>query len=178
VGYVGRLVEQKGVDLLLQALSGLAGVWRAYILGSGPEGDALKAQTRQLGLADRVSFDPWIPSVEMPGYYRQLDALVVPSRTRPNWKEQFGRVLIEAMACGVPVVGSDSGEIPHVIGDAGLIFPEGNPQALQGALERLLKDPDLCADLARRGQERVSTHYTQAQIAGQTYQVYQSILRA
>ena len=178
LGYVGRLVEQKGVDLLLEALAGLAGVWRAYILGSGPQLEALQAQARQLGLADRVSFDPWIPSAEMPAYYRQLDALVVPSRTWPNWKEQFGRVLIEAMACGVPVIGSDSGEIPHVIGDAGLVFPEGQTEALQAVLNRLLGDLDLRADLACRGRERVLARYTQAQVAGQTYQVYQSILKA
>jgi glycosyltransferase involved in cell wall biosynthesis len=178
VGYVGRLVEQKGVDLLLEALAGLAGVWRAYILGNGPQREALQAQARRLGLGDRVSFDPWIPSAGMSTYYRQLDALVVPSRTRPNWKEQFGRVLIEAMACGVPVVGADSGEIPHVIGDAGLVFPEGQAEALRADLSRLLGDPDLRADLARRGRERVLAHYTQAQVANQTYQVYQSMLKA
>jgi glycosyltransferase involved in cell wall biosynthesis len=178
LGYVGRLVEQKGVDLLLAALAGLAGVWRAYILGSGPQREALQAQARRLGLADRVSFDAWIPSAEMPAFYRQLDALVVPSRTCPNWKEQFGRVLIEAMACGVPVIGSDSGEIPHVIGDAGLVFPEGEAEALQAALNHLLRNPDLRANLAGRGRERVLAHYTQAEIASRTYQVYQSMLKA
>ncbi len=176
VGYVGRLVEEKGVDLLLEALAGLEGTWRAYILGSGPAREGLQNQARRLGLADRVSFDAWIPSGQMPAYYRQLDALVLPSRTRPNWKEQFGRVLIEAMACGVPVIGSDSGEIPHVIGDAGLIFPEGQVDPLHGHLSRLLADPDLRADLARRGRERVLARFTQAQVAAQTYQVYRAVL--
>jgi glycosyltransferase involved in cell wall biosynthesis len=176
VGYVGRLVEEKGVDLLLEALAGLQGMWRAYVLGSGPEQQALEAQARQLDLAGRVTFDTWIPSAQMPGYYRQLDAVVVPSRTRSNWKEQFGRVLVEAMACGVPVIGSDSGEIPHVIGDAGLVFPEGDIQALRAHLARLLHDPDLRANLAHRGRERVLAHYTQAQVAAQTYSVYQDVL--
>ena len=176
VGYVGRLAEEKGVDLLLEALSGLDGTWRAYILGSGPAGEALQAQARTLGLANRVSFDPWIPSSQMPAYYHQLDALVLPSRTRPNWKEQFGRVLVEAMACGVPVIGSDSGEIPHVIGDVGLIFPEGQVEVLRAHLARLLNDPDLRADLAQRGRERVLARFTQAQVASQTYRVYRAIL--
>lgn len=176
VGYVGRLVEEKGIDLLLEALAGLEGMWRAYVLGSGPDGEALQAQARRLGLSDRVSFDNWIPSSQMPAYYRQLDALVVPSRTRPNWKEQFGRVLVEAMACGVPVIGSDCGEIPNVIGDAGLIFPEGQVEALRIHLARLLRDLDLRADLARKGRERVLAHYTQAQVAAHTYQAYQTIL--
>lgn len=176
VGYLGRLVAEKGVDLLLDALAGLQGVWRAYILGSGPERDALQAQARRLGLADRVTFEGWLPSAQMPAYYRQLDVAVVPSRTRPNWKEQFGRVLIEAMACGVPVIGSDSGEIPNVIGDAGLIFPEGQVDMLREHLAHLLGDPSLRSDLAHRGRERVLTHYTQAQIAAETYDVYRAVL--
>ena len=176
VGYVGRLVEEKGVDLLLEALAGLPGSWRAYVLGSGPAGESLQAQAQELGLASRVTFEQWIPSTQMPGYYRQLDALVLPSRTRPNWKEQFGRVLVEAMACGVPVVSSDCGELPNVVGDAGLVFPENQVDALRAQLGRLVADPELCADLARRGRERVVVHYTQAQVAAQTYQVYRTML--
>jgi glycosyltransferase involved in cell wall biosynthesis len=176
VGYVGRLVPEKGVDLLLEALTGLEGMWRAYILGSGPTRKALETQARQLGLSDRVSFDAQIPSTQMPAYYRQLDALVVPSRTRSNWKEQFGRVLIEAMASGVPVIGSDSGEIPHVIGDAGLIFPEERADILKAHLSSLLRDLHLRAELARRGRERVLTRFTQAQVAARTYEVYQAVL--
>jgi glycosyltransferase involved in cell wall biosynthesis len=176
VGYVGRLVEDKGVDLLLEALVGLQGTWRAYVLGSGPAREPLQAQARELGLANRVSFDAWIPSPHMPTYYRQLDVLVLPSRSQPNWKEQFGRVLVEAMACGVPVIGSDCGEIPNVIGDSGLIFPEGQAGALRAHLGRLLADPDMRADLSHRGRERVLAHYTQSQVAMQTYQVYQTVV--
>ena len=177
VGYAGgRLVEEKGVDLLLDALAGLEGMWRAYVLGGGPARQSLQSQAQRLGLANRISFDTQIPSGQMPDYYRQLDALVLPSRTRPNWKEQFGRVLVEAMACGVPVIGSDSGEIPHVIGDTGLIFPEGDVDILRAHLSRLMGDPGLRADLARRGRERVLARFTQAQVAAQTYQVYRSML--
>ncbi len=176
IGYVGRLVAEKGVDLLLEALAGLEGEWQARILGSGPMRESLQAQARRLGLADRVSFDGPLPSAHLPDYYRRLDLLVLPSRTRPNWKEQFGRVLVEAMACGVPVIGSDCGEIPHVIGDAGLIFPEGRADRLQALLSRLQADPALRADLARRGRERVLAGYTQAQVAAQTYQVYRTLL--
>jgi glycosyltransferase involved in cell wall biosynthesis len=176
VGYVGRLVEEKGVDLLLEAVAALDGTWRAYVQGSGPEAQALQALARQLGVAGRVTFERWIPSDQMPAYYRQLDVVVLPSRTRPNWKEQFGRVLVEAMACGVPVVGSDSGEIPHVVGDAGLIFPEGRADLLREHLRRLMRDAELRAELARRGRERVLANYTQSQVAKETYQVYTEIL--
>lgn len=175
-GYAGRLVPEKGVDLLLEAMAELPGVWHLAIVGSGPELDRLKLLARRLGLADRVSFERDIPSMRMPAFYRELDALVLPSRSRPNWVEQFGRVLIEAMACGVPVVGSDCGEIPNVVGDAGLIFPEGDVEALRGCLARLMRESDLWADLSRRGRERVLAHFTQAQIAAQTVAVYREMV--
>ncbi|NBD34527.1 MAG: glycosyltransferase, partial [Chloroflexi bacterium] len=122
--YVGRLVPEKGVDLLLTALAELEGAWRATILGRGPEAAKLRALTERLGLSERVAFRERLPSVEMPRFYQRADVLALPSRTRSNWMEQFGRVLIEAMACGVAVVGAESGEIPYVIGDAGLLCPE------------------------------------------------------
>jgi len=175
IGYVGRLVPEKGVDLLLEAVAGLPGVWRLAVVGAGPERDRLELLARRLELADRVSFEGDIPSLRMPAFYRELDALVVPSRSRPNWVEQFGRVLIEAMACGVPVVGSDCGEIPNVVGDASLIFPEGNTDALRECLVRLMRGADLWADLARRGRERALAHFTQARVAAQTVAVYRTM---
>jgi len=177
IGYVGRLVREKGVDLLLRAAAGLEGEWRLWILGHGPERERLVALARKLGIAGRVTFEGLIPSTQMPDFYPQLDVLVLPSRTRPNWKEQFGRVLIEAMACGVPVVGSDSGEIPHVIGEAGLIFPEGDVAALRSMLARLQADSALREELAPRGRARVLAHYTQAQVAIATYEVYLEMMK-
>jgi glycosyltransferase involved in cell wall biosynthesis len=124
-----RLVAEKGVDVLLRAVAELPGVWRLQIAGEGPMKRPLQQLAQELGIAQRVQFDGPIPSEQMPAYLQQLDVLVLSSRTRPNWKEQFGRVLVEAMACEVAVVGSDSGEIPHVIGEAGLIFPEDDVAA-------------------------------------------------
>ena len=176
IGYAGRLVPEKGVDLLLRAAAGLPGAWQLRILGEGPARPALKALAETLGIASRVVFDPPRPSHEIPTWYRGIDALVLPSLSRPNWKEQFGRVLTEAMACGVPVVGSESGEIPQVIGPAGLTFPEGDVEALREALARLLEDANLRGELARAGRERVLAHYTQARIAAQTWEVYREAL--
>jgi glycosyltransferase involved in cell wall biosynthesis len=176
IGYVGRLVEEKGVHILLRAVTGLSNEWRLRILGSGPQRSHLESLAAELGIVERVQFEEPIPSTQMPDYYSQLDTLVLPSLTQPNWKEQFGRVLIEAMACGVPVVGSDSGEIPNVIGDAGLVFAEGDAQALQARLSQLMADPALWDELARRGRERVLAHYTQAQVAAKTYQVYRELM--
>jgi glycosyltransferase involved in cell wall biosynthesis len=176
IGYVGRLVEEKGVQILLQAVGGLAGEWHLRILGSGPLQPQLETLVQRSDVTDRVSFESPIPSAQMPAFYNQLDTLVLPSLTRPRWKEQFGRVLIEAMACGVPVVGSRSGEIPNVIGQAGLTFTEGNVQELRARLSQLMDAPALRADLARRGRERVLAHYTQARIATETHEVYRRLL--
>ncbi len=92
---------------------------------------------------------------DVPRALAEIDTLAAPSLTQPHWKEQFGRVLIEAMACGVPVVGSDSGEIPQVVGDAGLIVPEGDVAALRAALLHLAEDSSLCERLAHAGRARV-----------------------
>jgi len=111
----------------------------------------------------------------MPAQYAAMDVLTLPSRTCPNWKEQFGRVLIEAMACGVPVVGSDSGAIPSVIGDAGLVFPEGNAVALRDHLAALRDDVALRRSLGERGRQRVLACFTQERIAAQTVALYRAL---
>ena len=172
VGYAGRLVEEKGIDLLLRAVAALGAPARVELLGAGPARASLERLAAKLGLGERVTFHGWRPSAEMPAFMHGLDALAVPSRSRPNWKEQFGRVLIEAMACGVPVVGSTCGEIPNVVGEAGLIFPEEDVAALAGHLRALQRDPALRASLAERGRARVLAHYTQAQVAARTVEVY------
>jgi glycosyltransferase involved in cell wall biosynthesis len=176
IGYAGRFVEEKGPDILLRALAGLDGEWRAELVGGGPLQTRLIELARSLGIADRVRFLPWRPSGEIAAVYRALDVLVLPSRSQPNWKEQFGRVLVEAMACGVPVIGSTCGEIPTVIGDAGLVFPEGDMAALREQLRRLQSQPALRTELARRGRQRVLERCTQAQIARKTYEVYRRVM--
>jgi glycosyltransferase involved in cell wall biosynthesis len=174
VGYAGRLVEEKGVDLLLHAAA-QAPVAEVRLAGAGPALPRLQRQASELRLSERLSVQPLLPSGDMPGFYRQLDCLVLASRTRPNWKEQFGRVLVEAMACGVPVVGANSGEIPNVIGEAGLVFAEGDAAALAAHLRALAEQPGLRQELAARGRARVLAHYTQQQVARQTVEVWQAM---
>lgn len=177
IAYVGRLVPEKGVDLLIEALGRLSGDWRATLVGDGPETSRLRAQLERLGLENRVALKAWMPSTDMPAFYRNVDVLVLPSRTQPNWTEQFGRVLIEAMACGVVVIGSNAGEIPHVIGEAGRIFPEGDAAALHEALADLLDAPDERQMLSTQGRARVKAHFTQHHIAATTVDVYRTLLR-
>ena len=177
IGYAGGLVPEKGVDLLIRACVQLQGAWTLHLAGSGTEEQNLRQLANEVGIADRITFHPRIASTAMPNFYRNLDVLVLPSRTTPNWKEQFGRVLVEAMACAVAVVGSDSGEIPQVIGEAGLIFPEGDVAALAQTLQQLLEQPVERQRLGHAGRHRVLQHFTMQQIAAQTVQVYARLMQ-
>jgi glycosyltransferase involved in cell wall biosynthesis len=174
VGYLGRLVPQKGLLDLVEALPLLPAHTCMRLIGDGVQKQQLLARAAELGVSDRLELVAWTNHV--PAELRRLDALALPSHTTRGWKEQFGRVLIEAMSCGVPVIGSSSGEIPNVIGDAGLIYPEGDVQALAATLGRLAEQPALYADLARRGRARVLERYTQAALARKYYEVYREMV--
>ncbi|GIV75728.1 MAG: glycosyl transferase family 1 [Litorilinea sp.] len=176
IGYAGGLLPEKGVDLLLHACAGLRGAWELFLVGEGHARPGLQALARRLGIDGRVHFESRLASSAMPQYYRRLDLFVLPSRSTPTWKEQFGRVLIEAMACGVAVIGSDCGEIPHVIGDAGLIFPEGDVAGLRDCLQALLDAPQRRRELAEAGRQRVLERFTMAQIAARTVAHYAALL--
>jgi glycosyltransferase involved in cell wall biosynthesis len=177
IGYFGRLVEEKGLSVLLDSLARLDNAgWRLRLVGGGPLRLALEAQAAALGIIAQVEFCDQMPSSAMPAQYQALHAFVLPSLTRPNWTEQFGRVLIEAMSSGVPVIGSDSGAIPDVIGDAGLIVPEGDAAVLASALARLQQDSALRQSLAEAGRAHVLEHFTHEGVAQATVEVYQTML--
>lgn len=176
LGYVGRLVPEKGIADLISALATLPSHIQLRIIGTGSHADTLIAHASAVGVASRITWHSPVASHAMPSVMQGLDALVLPSRTTTNWKEQFGRVLIEAMACGVPVIGSDSGEIPHVIADGGIVYPEGNHTALAHAIAQLVTNPQLYADYSQKARQRVQQHYTQRALARQYLQIYQHML--
>ncbi|MBX0327101.1 glycosyltransferase family 4 protein, partial [Oscillochloris sp. ZM17-4] len=176
VGYLGRLVPEKGVLDLVEALPGLPGHIRLRLIGDGAQRPQIMARAAALGVAGRVELRPAVGSTEVPAAMAEIDLLVLPSRTTASWKEQFGRVLIEAMSCGVPVLGSSSGEIPHVIGDAGLTFPEGDVAALRYDIAHIADDASLRADLIERGRARILAEFTQAAVARRHVAVYAAML--
>jgi glycosyltransferase involved in cell wall biosynthesis len=176
VGFAGRLRERKGAHLLVEAVAQLGGDARLEILGWGEEEPRVRALAADRGLGDRFQLRPGVPSDQVPAFLQQLDVAVMPSIEIESWKEQFGRVLVEAMACGVNVVGSNSGEIAHVIADAGLVFPPGDATALADCLRRLRDDEALRADLREKGLRRVRGTYTQQSVADQTVAAYREVL--
>ena len=135
VGFVGRLVPEKGILVLLDALAHDRRL-RARIAGGGPLGTTLPAEITQRGLSERVELVGPIDSADVVAFYHSVDVMAVPSIARPGWTEQFGRVAVEAMACGVPVVASDAGALPDVVAGAGIIVAEGDSVALADALVR------------------------------------------
>ncbi len=150
IGYVGRLAAHKGVSVLLEALASTEG-HTAQIAGDGPVADQLRETADDLGLAGRVTFVGHVPQSDLPEFYRRIDALVVPSIPVNGWDEQFCRVAVEAMASGVPVIASETGALPEVLGVAGLLVPARDPQSLAQALKTLASRKEIWFDLRRAG---------------------------
>jgi glycosyltransferase involved in cell wall biosynthesis len=176
IGYVGRIVKEKGIADLIQAMASLPERCILVLVGSGGFEPQARQLAETLGVASRIRWVPHISSLEVADYMNVFDVLALPSRTTLRWKEQFGRVLVEAMACERPVVGSNSGEIPNVIGEGGLVFPEGDVATLTGQLRRLHDDPRLALDLSARGRARVLENFTHRRIAEQTVELYRHVL--
>jgi glycosyltransferase involved in cell wall biosynthesis len=178
VGYMGRIIPEKGLDVLIRAMALLPNDSVLVLRGNGPSRGELEGLIESLGLEKRVRWMPWVHSGDVPECMNAFDVLALPSRTTRSWKEQFGRVLIEAMACETCVVGSDSGEIPITIGEGGLIFPEGDEEELADRLRTLMGDSTLRESLGRNGRERVLQHYTHERIALDTASFYEQVCRS
>jgi len=167
IGYLGRLVEEKGLASLLRACAKLNGKWRCVLVGSGVFDSELRRLALELGITDRIVFPGFVPHQEAPGWFSLFDLFALPSETRANWKEQFGRVIVEANACETVVVGTESGEIGNVIRSTGggVTVPEANVPALAAAIQRLIADPVRRLDLAATGARAARTIYDQRHLA-------------
>ena len=176
IGFVGRLVPEKGIRVLLRALEEFDGDFDLLLVGRGPLETEIQQWGSVLPSGQRVHLHPSVPHSQIADLMNTMDVFVLPSLTKSFWKEQFGHALIEAMACQVAVVGSGSAEIPSVIADAGLVVPEGDPDALRRVLQRLAMDHDLRHDLAARGRKRVLEKYTHAEIAQKTLEFLRNLV--
>lgn len=176
IGFIGRMLPGKGLNVLASALARMSGdSWRLLVVGEGPEREGFERQLKAAGLRDRAEFTGAIDFALVPEYFHQLDLMVIPTETTERIREQFGRVIVEAMASGVPVIGSTCGAIPEVIGEAGLVFPEGDADALATGLRQLLSDEALRERLAQAGLARVG-RYSWERVAEKTYELYCQVL--
>jgi glycosyltransferase involved in cell wall biosynthesis len=174
-GYVGRIVEEKGLAEIVEALAYCPPDVNVVMVGSGPFQPELERRVRELKRERQVRFLPNRGRESLPELMSALDVLLLPSRTTPRWKEQFGRVIIEAHACSTPVIGSNSGAIPDVIGQGGAVVPEQNPAALAAAISELRADPALRDRWGASGRQQVEDHYSWQKVAARMRDIYLSL---
>ncbi|MGE5673607.1 MAG: glycosyltransferase family 4 protein [Mycobacterium leprae] len=171
IGAVGRLEREKGFDVLVQAMDRLRGEARLLIGGDGMQRAALTEQVQGLGLNDVISLTGFVS--EMPAFLGQIGLFVSSSRT-----EGLGLVLLEAMAAGRPVVATRVGGVPEVVadGETGILVEPENPEALAGAMKRLLSDPGLAARMSEAGRRRVEQQFSSRRMAEQTAALYRELV--
>lgn len=176
VGFFGRLVEEKGIIEVIKSIPKINQDVSFLFVGNGSLKLKIEKLAKTLKIENRIQIISFISSTEMPGIINTCDLTILPSLTKPNWKEQFGRILIESMACEVPVLGSSSGEIPLVIGKIGYIFPEDNFDIFCEIINHLSKNPTELCEKGKQSREHILKYYTQKIIAKKTTMVYQRML--
>ena len=145
------------------------------ILGRGSFEEELKNKIDKLNIKDKVTIFDSVAPDKVVDFMNKLDVLILPSLTTEKWKEQYGRVLTEAMACEVNVVGSNSGEIPNVIGNVGLIFKEGDSKDLKEKIEMLIKNKGLRNKLIKKGKEMVK-QFRSKSIAEKYFKLFEEVV--
>jgi glycosyltransferase involved in cell wall biosynthesis len=175
IGFVGRFVPEKGLALLMRALDGTRSPFRVLFIGGGALEPELRAWMAKR--PDRVRIAT-LAHDQVPPYLNAIDILCAPSQTAKNWREQFGRMLVEAGACGIPVIGSDSGEIPRVIGDAGIVVGENDERGWTARIEELLESPDRRRELGQRGLARARATYAWPVVARAYLDFFEELLSA
>lgn len=180
--FTGRMVWEKGIyDLIcaaklsLQETNGIP--VKFVIIGKGPETETVRRRVRELGIESSVIFIESYPYHEMHRMYNLADIFVLPSISTRMWKEQFGMVLAEAMACGTPVVSTTSGSIPEVVSDAGVLVQSNDPRDLAMAIVKLLKDENLRKELSSKGRERSVKEFNSQEIAQRIGRLFEDILQ-
>lgn len=168
VGYCGRFRKEKGLSHLITATRGLD--LDLHLLGEGPEENDLRQSAH-----DRVIFHPPLPYSEMHRFYQSIDLFVLPSVPVPGLVEQFGFVLLEAMASGVPIIASAIGGIPEVVGSCAVLVPPGDETALSGAISELAADPSRRKKMSAAGVERARTFYRREDVADRMRKIYRSL---
>jgi glycosyltransferase involved in cell wall biosynthesis len=175
LGYFGRVSKQKGVDLILEAMGKINKPLKLLVLGEGEYQKEFLNLAQKLNLEKSIILKKPLPPQKLPPFYSAIDLLVLPSITTPAWKEQFGRVIIEAQACQTPVIGSSSGAIPEVIGDPQAIFPENNVTGLTQLIEKITTHKDFLETLTNKGYQNALSRFTNTIIAQKTHACYQKL---
>jgi colanic acid/amylovoran biosynthesis glycosyltransferase len=179
---VGRLVPKKGMDVLLYAMAMLKRTHpiRLWIAGDGPQRIRLECLAAQLGLSEMVVFLGWVKHSEIADCMAQAHLFTLASRTDPETEETEGTpaVLLEAQARGLPIVSTYHADIPSIVrdGEAGVLVPEGDVDALATALDELLHHPERWAALGRAGHAFVESQHGMHRVCARLEQIYDRCL--
>ena len=175
IGFIARLTREKGVLTLLRAAARIPFDYILLIVGNGPIKEQAVQLAIDLGIENKVKWGGIISHSQLAEYMNCFNLFVLPSIPSSTWKEQFGHVVIEALACQVPVIGSDCGAIPELIGAGGMIFPAGDDARLSAHIKTLHDDPDLRETLGVKGRQRVIENYSDQVIVRKLYQIFQEV---
>lgn len=182
IGYIGRLVESKGIYDFIDSAENLINTYKVdnlkfVMIGNGEESDNVLKVIKAKKIEKRFLLIERVDSTEVALLMNCLDILVLPSKTKENWKEQFGRVLIEAMACEKVVIGSNSGAIPEVIDNKAFVFPEGDVNSLSSILINVLNDKNLYEKTIIENQQKAITRYSWKSLAEYYYEKIVGIIK-
>ncbi len=178
IGFFGRLIPEKGLDLLFRAAVKLLGRWTVTVVGTGPAQEELESLAERLGIAGRVTWLGALPRPAVEDVWPRLDCVVAPSRTAPRWVEVAPRAVLEAMARGLPVIASASGALPEILGPGGTIVAEEDVPALTAALQRFHDEPAERARLGAAGRQRVLEQFSDRAVAAGTLDFWTRLTRA
>lgn len=176
-GVVGRVVRERGIDLLLDALGEVYGDWRLRIVGTGPAQEALEAQAQRLGLGARLEWLGGLPREALADFWPTIDVLVAPSRSSATWVEPTGSVVLEAMAHRIAPVVTRCGALPDVVGEAGMVLDEDDGPALVRALQGLVQEPARCRVMGATARRRVLEQYGDGPVAEKLAAFWQRVLQ-
>jgi alpha-maltose-1-phosphate synthase len=180
--FIGRLHKSKGLNFLLGALKRLHldGSIKPFpklvVIGTGERERAYKELALKLGIAQHVVWCGGVSYHDLPDYYAAADIFVLPSIPLDEWQEQFGMVLIEAMACGKPVIATLSGSIPDVVGDAGILVQSADFQSLYQAMKDLLLTPGLRSQYSEKARKRAEREFSTDRVAEETARIYRKLV--
>lgn len=174
IGFVGRLVPERGAEMLIRACGQLFGSWTLSLAGAGPEQEHLEEIVQRLGLASRIRWMGGLPRAELEPLWAALDVLVVPSQDTPTWVDRHSPVLLDAMIRGVAPIVTPVGALPETVGDAGVVVED--VEALHLALQELVAEPGKCRVLGDRARQRILDRYVDAGVARRTLDFWLDLL--
>jgi glycosyltransferase involved in cell wall biosynthesis len=174
IGFVGRLVPERGAEMLFRSCGQLFGSWTLTIAGTGPEQESLEEIAQRLGLASRIRWMGGLPRAELDPLWATLDVLVVPSQDTATWTERHSPVLLDAMMREVAPVVTPVGALPETVGDAGVVVE--NVEALHLALQEMVAEPERCRVLGARARQRMLDLYVDTSVARRTLDFWLDLL--